>query len=276
MATSQSPRRRRVTPLRVAVLAGALSLGGVSTANAQFCYAFWMFGAPCPVMESGGALIANVKSQIDTLLRQIEALAEYGEKAARWIRILQQFQDMMNSINSMISTLGLPAGVALERVPENYMVAEKCGVSGDIGSVLSSLMGEMVGFGMNDNTKRKQQELCVSIQRMQNRQFNEIVDYMKDSMGQLNTLRSQLASFRGTGTRTSGDMSGSIYEVEKTNGEIEQKMSEFQARMTAYNTYIKSQKQVQATLAQTTLRGKPSIMGEVIKTAALKTALSVP
>jgi hypothetical protein len=267
ITTAQTSSRRSGASarLKAAVLTVALGLS-LTAGNVQ----------AQAVVEIGGNLFTNIMNQVNTALTQVEAVGEYAETASRWTRELQQFRDMMNSIDSMVSTLGLPMGVNLKKVPENFMVAEKCGGNpGDLGGILSSALGSLVGVSLEGKIKQQQMEVCVSAQRMRNRQYNEMVDYMTTTMGQMNSMKSLLANFRGTGTRTSGQMDGAIYEVQKTNGEMEQAKSEFESRMKAYDTYIAAMDKTQAVLAQTTLRGKPSIMGEVIKTAALATALKV-
>lgn len=282
VASSQTRRRRPRRPVRIVLATAVLSLAWAGQANAFFCYVFWMYGAPCPVMENGGALASNITTQISTIGSQLKEADEFRQELMRWAERINRYRSMMTNLQNMITTLGLPQSVNLVKIPENTGVAQRCGGNASITDIL----GAVVGFGLSDNVKKKQQEVCIRMRTMQNRQYNEMVDFMNISIPQMEALEAELrqliasntgakADWQDANAQNTGKMANAKLRAEEVMGKLEMGMNEFEARMRAYNTYLASQQEVQQVLAQSSLRGQPSILGQVVKTAVLKGALEL-
>lgn len=271
-ASSRTSRRagtsgRRAAPfLQAAVLTVAmgLSLSAAPPARAQ------------AVFEIGPNLFNNIMTQVNTWTSKFQQYNEYIQTAQRWQQQIQQFQSMLSNLQSMVSMLGLPQGVPLTPVAENFMVVERCGGnSGDLSSVLSQALGSLVGVSLGDKIKQQQLKVCVMTQRMRNKQYNEMVAFMTTTIQQIEARKTEVNGIVGSGQRDVGQMNQAMLRVQQTNSDIQSKMKEFEARMQAYDTYIATMEKQQETLTQTALRGQPSILGQVIKTAVLKGALEL-
>ncbi len=98
---------------------------------------------------------------------------EYAAQVTRWRRTFQEYQNALVQIQGMINNFGLPPGATLERVPDDYMVADLCRTSA--GFSAGSLLKKFV-LDTSGDLYAQQQQLCVNIQMMENRKRNETVD----------------------------------------------------------------------------------------------------
>lgn len=232
-----------------------------------------------PVGASGypvfdlSALIQALKDFKQSNAQLIADGKEYGAQISRWNRTLQEYRNALVQIQGLINNFGLPAGATLERVPDDYMVAELCRTSG--GFSATSLLKKFV-LDTSGDLYAQQQQLCVNIQMMENRKRNETVEFLEQTIPSINSTLNEIMGWRFGGD---GNLAGTMSAVDsdslRTANDIAKLQQEWEARMRSYEAYEESMKANQRVLARVALKGKPGVISQLVKTAALKGALSV-
>ncbi len=198
---------------------------------------------------------------------------EYAAQVDRWRRTFQEYQNALVQIQGMINNFGLPPGATLERVPDDYMVADLCRISA--GFSAGSLLKKFV-LDTSGDLYAQQQQLCVNIQMMENRKRNETVDFIEKTIPSINASLSEIMGWRGG---ADGNLAGTLSAVNsdslRTANDISKLQQEWEARMRSYDAYQESMMANQRVLARVALKGKPGVISQLVKTAALERALHV-
>lgn len=219
------------------------------------------------------ALIQALKDFKQSNAQLIADGKEYGEQVTRWNRTFQEYRNALIKIQGLINNFGLPAGATLERVPDDYMVAEVCRTSG--GFSATSLLKKFV-LDTSGDLYAQQQQLCVNIQMMENRKRNETVEFLEKTIPSINSSLNEIMGWRfGSDGNLSGTMTAVDSDSLRTANDIAKLQQEWEARMRSYDAYEESMKANQRVLARVALKGKPGVISQLVKTAALKGALSV-
>ncbi|PZS72574.1 hypothetical protein [Stenotrophomonas maltophilia] len=198
---------------------------------------------------------------------------EYAAQVTRWNRTFQEYRNALVQIQGMINNFGLPPGATLERVPDDYMVADLCRTSA--GFSAGSLLKKFV-LDTSGDLYAQQQQLCVNIQMMENRKRNETVDFIEKTIPSINASLSEIMGWRGG---ADGNLAGTLSAVNsdslRTANDISKLQQEWEARMRSYDAYQESMMANQRVLARVALKGKPGVISQLVKTAALERALHV-
>ncbi|MCI1119219.1 hypothetical protein ACYPJF_09255 [Stenotrophomonas geniculata] len=198
---------------------------------------------------------------------------EYAAQVTRWNRTFQEYKNALVQIQGMINNFGLPPGATLERVPDDYMVADLCRTSA--GFSAGSLLKKFV-LDTSGDLYAQQQQLCVNIQMMENRKRNETVDFIEKTIPSINASLSEIMGWRGG---ADGNLAGTLSAVNsdslRTANDISKLQQEWEARMRSYDAYQESMKANQRVLARVALKGKPGVISQLVKTAALEGALHI-
>ncbi|MCI1075446.1 hypothetical protein MOQ07_13475 [Stenotrophomonas maltophilia] len=198
---------------------------------------------------------------------------EYAAQVTRWNRTFQEYKNALVQIQGMINNFGLPPGATLERVPDDYMVADLCRTSA--GFSAGSLLKKFV-LDTSGDLYAQQQQLCVNIQMMENRKRNETVDFIEKTIPSINASLSEIMGWRGgAGGNLAGTLSAVNSDSLRTANDISKLQQEWEARMRSYDAYQESMMANQRVLARVALKGKPGVISQLVKTAALERALHV-
>ncbi len=252
--------RQRATKLRAVLLTatvGALLLSGNAAAQ-------WTVIDP-----------THIKTQLAEFAKEA---ARWGEQGRQWYKEYQQFMQEYNSflssIDNMQSMFSMSPGAEMQEVPDDFNVAELCGEQG--GGGVSGMLGSVVGIDPRGDLYAQNYRYCASAQIMRNRQYNEAVRYLRDTVPQMQAELDRAGNqFVGSG-KTQGDMSAYSAKMEKVKGDIATANNRFEAQMLAYNTYVKTQESNQATLTRTAMRGGSGLKSNIKQmadVAAVFTAL---
>jgi uncharacterized protein (DUF3820 family) len=247
--------------LRRRVLAGAVGGGMLfSGLTAQ---------AIGPVQETGPALFQHITNQINTYTQQLQDYAEYGENAMRWRNTFTYYQQQLMKMQAIIMSFGMPKGVELKEVPDDYMVANKCG-----GGFSLANLTKVFNFNASGNLVEQQQLICSNIQITENKKYNETVRFMQRTAPELKRLLKEAESRRNRNNepstaQTANNDSGQISNT------LEVEFKTWETQISMYDAFIASMRESQKILAQTGLKGVQNPLGTLVKTAALKTALTV-
>ncbi|WP_145974317.1 hypothetical protein [Stenotrophomonas pictorum] len=246
----------------VAIVFGvALALGAVTAHSQQ------------AVVEVGPSFGQQILNQINTYRAQIQQAAQYikdnTQWATDWAQTLREYQEALVTVQGIINSFGLPDAAPLTPVAPNYLVAETCGKDADLKGWLSSVV-----FGSGGDWKSQQTQICVNIRMMQNRKYNESVDFMLTTAPSFLNSLDRIASLRLLSNRR-GDMDAVVNDSLRTANEINAAAKNFEARMKSYDAYIEVMEANQKLIAHRAMKGPSSLAGDLVKTAALKTALSI-
>lgn len=255
MNASTGKRRLLRSRLAALTLGVALSLGGVSSVNA------------IPVYDGANWLQA--------MLDRISNGIEFGENAKRWSEMLNQVREAIIDVQSIFKSFGLPPGAILTRVPDDYMVTEACG-NGGSGDPVDMLFSYFV-FNPKGDVKQQQRQICVNIRMMQNRKYNDSVDFIQQTIPQMDDLITKINANRKRDNRA-GTVTGVDSDSLRTANELAVQSQSWQARMKAYDAYIEVMEANQKIVAQAALKGDPTairLASDLVKTVSLKAALSI-
>ena len=242
------------TRLRAAVLATALLMG---TQNA---YAGW------PVIDIT-SIMGEVRSWIDDT-------TEYAKEAVRWDQMKAQIDSIRDVFNALNFAIGLPLGEKLEKVDPKYLVEETCG-SDAMGLNLSTVMSVM-GMDMNSDLKKQQQQICVNIQMMQNRKFNDSVDFLDKTIREAEKAMLENLGSRMSSKNSVGSVQAATSDSTRLGNQLNVMAQQWGTQMQAYDAYIATMEQRQNLLAKTALKGKRNkLASDLVQTVALKAALSI-
>ena len=226
-------------------------------------------GNAVTVVEVGPSAIQHILNQINTYTQSLQDYAEYGENAMRWRNTFTYYQQQLIKMQAMIMSFGMPKGVQLKEVPEDYMVANRCG-----GGFSLANLTKVFNFNASGNLVEQQQMICGNIQRTENLKYNLTVRFMQRTVPELQRVLKDAESRRNSNNEpstadTANNDSGQI----SNKLDVEFKTWDTQIKM--YDSFIASMQESQKMLAQTGLKGGHSPLGTLVKTAALKTALEV-
>ncbi|RDZ28738.1 hypothetical protein [Lysobacter silvisoli] len=226
-----------------------------------------------PVVEVGPNLIQSILNQINTYSQRFADTAEYAANVQRWLQQVQHFQQQLINMQSLLNNVGMPASNVWVKVDENsYMVAESCDRGG--GGISMSGLLNMVGLTPGGDVLAKQKEICANIRRARNKKYNYTVDFVQTVAPQMQSMLNSVNT-----TRNSSNTQGNVANVDASSNQISNdlalKFQIWQGQMQTYDVYIATMEETQRTLAYKAMSGEQTILGGLVKTAALKTALSV-
>lgn len=250
--------RRRVAATALAV---SLALGAIN-ANSQEV-----------VTEVGPSLGQHIFNQINTYIARLQQATQYVKDntqwATDWAQTLREYQEALVTVQGVINSFGLPDAAPLVPVAPSYLVAETCGVDADLKDLLISF-----AFTGSGDWKSQQTQICVNIRMMQNRKYNESVDFMLTTAPSFLSSLDRITSLRLLSSKR-GNMDAVANDSLRTANEMNAAAKNFETRMRSYDAYIEVMEANQKIVAKKALKGQSTLASDLVKTAALKTALSI-
>lgn len=227
-------------------------------------------GAGIPVTDVGN-MPNHIITQINSLLNQINTYTQKFQDATQYAREIQHMTQQLTQLDQLFATLGLNMTSINEKTATelNQAIADRCNGSGGFLSDVFST----IGLDMNGDIVAQQKVKCTQIVNLQFKQFNEQVRMLKkleDTQAKIKRIETQMASSSGN-----GQMDTNVAQTEKLMTQV---LADAQYTETVIRTYegmIKMVEEDQRQLAKRGLKGEHSILGTVVSTAALATALQV-
>ncbi|MCG8277017.1 MULTISPECIES: hypothetical protein [Stenotrophomonas] len=256
--TAANPRRHAMP------LAAALTLG------ISMVIAAPPARAAGPVVEVGPNLLQSILNQINTLTSQIEAAGEYAQNATRWIATLNEWRDRLAQYQQIVASPLMPTSVNLTVIPEDWNVAERCGVSGlSLGGIMSALNLNLAG-----DIGEQQKNICMAIQLLENRKYNETVTVVRDTMPQVQGILDKIKQIR-LASRKAGTMPESSNNTLQSFAAMDKSFKAWESQIRTYDLQIGTLRNMQQILAGRALKGERNPIGTLVKTATLKAALEL-
>jgi hypothetical protein len=241
---------------------------------AGFVFAFGLFSG------SGSAqwVVTDPGHTLGTALDMGQSAVEFGEQLSRWNRQVQEFQEALTQVASIIQN---PSLIAANFTPDMSVVPEDRGADmqcpapagGGFSFDSPASLFSMLVPSASDDLVKKQWEICNQVVRLQNKKYNEIVRFVQASKdrqqhvtGLINSAKSDKSegAFRSTQVKASGLMNDQLAEMQYV-----------QARIQGFDATVARLERESNGYAKQMLNGKKSLIGQAVSLAALKTALEV-
>ena len=260
--TRQKKNRSSAARLRSTLL--SMSLAGMLAMPVQ-AYTF-------PVAEVGMNLLNATMTEAHTLASQAEALYEYGEQYKRFTDTTNNWLQKLAQFKQIIAAPNMPSsGVRLTPVLPEWNVAERCG-----GGSMMSLKGlaSSLNLAPGGDIVAKQRDICAAIQILENRKYNETIEVVQKTMPEMRTVLDAIKDIRMV-TSKEGGMAEVMANTAVSDAYMQADFTAWGQQMEMYDKQISALTAQQQILTRMTLKGAPSPLGTLVKTAALKGALSL-
>lgn len=242
---------------------------------APACALTIMLAVGSPTATASGWPVVDIQGIFWKIQQLVSQVKEFTTEAQRWKDTKRHMEQLDSIFDPLRFAMDLPPGAQLEPVAEDYLVKEKCGREA-LGTGWKQLAGKIT-FGGGADWKRRQHELCVSIQRMDNRKFNETLFFLEETMEQVRSEMDRNLESRESSDNTSGGAQAAQGDTARLGNQLNAMAQTWSARMQAYDASISSLKEQQRVLAKAALRGDPlkRAVGDVVQVAVLKKALKI-
>ncbi len=252
MKRNTKAKASKRTRLRATVLAAALLMGTNSA-------------------HAGGMPVIDIASIMGQIRGWISDTTQYAKEVTHFDQMKDQIDNIRDIFNMFNFAIGLPDGEALTKVDDRYLVEETCG-DGASGMSMSTVMS-VLGMDIGSDLKKQQQQICVNIQMMQNRKYNDSVEFLDKTIKQ-----AQAEAFKimdAAKGNSVGATSAATREAARLDNELNLLAQQWGTRMQSYDAYIATMETRQNLLAKTALKGKKGLARDLIQTVTLKAALSI-
>lgn len=245
---------------RKAVLASALAIAAMAPTSARAQWA---------VAEVGGALMQHIMTQVNTYTQTGQDYAEYAEQAKRWYDTYTHYQQQLVRVQGMVNSFSRPPSKRLTEVPEDYLVADRCGGAFSLSGALHNMMPTRSGDFI-----AQQRSICQQLQVTKNQQFNETVKFLNSSVPEMERDMRTLLSRRNS-SNSNGNVDAATADATRIHAKLNSEIESFKASMQGYDHHIANLNRAQSQLAEMALKGERNPLGTLVKTSALKAALEI-
>lgn len=211
----------------------------------------------------------QLKSQFDAVMQYAKQVQGMAKDAAHYKATYDKYQQELVKLQRMMTGLTMLGERAPAKRDRTWNI-ERCGGRGfSLTSTLRSVLTDSKG-----DIYKQQQEICAWIQVTENDRYNLTVDMISEVRRETESAIQQAAARRDTDNKN-GTVSASDNDLLTLNTQLTAVHKNYEANLKAYESQITALKSAQATLADSALRGEPSALGTLVKTAALQGALKV-
>ncbi len=218
-------------------------------------------------------VVTNPTAMVQQVFQYLLDAKEYGQEAKRWKQTEQQIKDMRAIFDSVNFQLSLPTGMSMDGVADDYMVKDVCGQQGSAAMLQRGFAA--LNLGSTSAIKEEQTRICVSIQMAQNRKYNESLEFLKNTMKQIQEAEKQNLESRDNSNNTSGGVQATQSDTARLSNHLLAMGQEWSTRIQAYDAYISAMQARQNVIAQAAITGNGAsrVVTDVAKTVVLKQAL---
>lgn len=252
MKRNTKAKAAKRTRLRATVLAAALLMGTNSA-------------------HAGGMPVIDFASIMGQIRGWISDTTQYAKEVTHFDQMKEQIDNIRDIFNMFNFAIGLPDGEALTKVNERYLVQETCG--DDAAGLSMTTVMSVLGMDVNSDLKAQQQQICVNIQMMQNRKYNDSVEFLDLTIQQAEAEAMNI--MQAASSNSVGATSAATRDATRLNNKLNLLAQQWGTRMQSYDAYIATMEKRQNLLAKTALKGKKRLARDLIQTAVLKGALSI-
>lgn len=219
---------------------------------------------------------------IGTGLDMAQSAVEFGEQLSRWQRQLQEFEDALTSVTSIMQNPSslIPVSVSsdMKSVAENAGDDVHCpsatGLSLSPAELFSTVLNS---FGKEDLVK-EQNTLCLQANHLRNMKYNE-AKKMVDESRERSAKLSEFVSQTRDGSKSEGSYRAAMLSAQVLMSSTLVDMQYAKVRLDAYDAMIARVESDSDALAKQMMQGKKNqnpisaLITDVISTAALAEGL---
>lgn len=205
-----------------------------------------------------------------------KAVQEYAEQAKRWVATARQYRDTIDHYRQQLINLK-QLNVTLfamqntfKKVAPDYNVADICHVEGGGGLSLTNIL-QSLALDLSGSVTKQQAEICRSIVMLQNRKYNDTVDYI-DQLSKAGQELEAIEKERATVGTEQGKLAANDNEAERFQNRVTDAQQKWQSNMIQSDAQIAMLQDMQDALARRAMNGSHDVLGEVVDALALKAA----
>lgn len=205
-----------------------------------------------------------------------KAVQEYAEQAKRWAATVRQYRDTVEHYRQqLVSLKQLNASLfamqnTFQKVPADYNVADTCPGQSGGGISLSNIL-QSLALDLSGSVTEQQQKICRSIVMLQNRKYNDTVDYI-EQLSKAGQELEAIESERATVGTEQGKLAANDNEAQRFQNRVTDAQQKWQSNMVQSDAQIGLLRNMQGALARRAMNGKHDALGEVVDALALKAA----
>jgi hypothetical protein len=241
-------RRRRIA---LASLAGSMMLVSQAT-------------------HASGMPVIDIPGLINAVQNFFATAGQYEKEIKEWERKAKDTK-IGGSLNFTIP--GVPSQLDFQKVPEDYMLRQACGKK----ALGMSLDTNPFSFNADSGDYDRQHlQLCVNIQRIRNKKFNETVDFAQQTLRGAENVLLAISAKRNQGN-SRGNVQSASSDAERFNADLRLKTARWETNMKSYDTYIEMMQIYQGQVAKAALDGDTlkKAIGVGLRNELLKMKLGV-
>ncbi len=226
-------------------------------------------------------LVTDVTSNAQTAaISAFQQGAEYAKSVEQAVTLANQLQQMISSINNIISnplSSLIPTTTTMNELsPDTIqaLIQAKCNPGGGSGNIVASALGAAVqAMDLNNSFAKQQQVNCGNIVYAQADQYNATADLyqqvpaLHNSMSAVTGLMTQISNF--------GDSNKATSQSTTLSNQQQQVIMEWTARVKMDQGIIDSLNQQQSMLATALFNSRPSLVGNIVQATALAGAFAI-
>lgn len=222
---------------------------------------------------NAGAPVIDITAIIGDIRAWIDDTVQYAKEAERWKEVKAQIDEASAIFDPLRFSMGLPPGAALQTVAPNYLVVEACGKGA--GRLRMERAVGALRFSTREEREAQQLQICVNIQMMQNRKFNETVIFLDRTIKETENAMDAIFRAREDSGNTTGGVQATDSDSARLSNQLGLMAQQWSTRMQGYDAYITVMQSRQNIIARAALQGDPTAeaASDVVKTAVLKAAL---
>jgi len=222
-----------------------------------------------------GAPVIDITSIMTEMRAWLDDTLQYARQADHWKQVQAQIDDGRAIFDPLRFSVGLPAGAMLQTVAPDYLVVEACGKRAaglQMERALTALR-----FSGREEWEAQQRQICVNIQMMQNRKFNETVTFLEHTIDQAESTMREIFRARQDSNNTSGGVQATQSDTARLTNHLSVMAQQWSTRMQGYDAYIAVMQSRQNIVARAALQGDPTAeaLSDLVQTTALEAALRI-
>lgn len=243
----------RFAKLRIGLVACVLSLGGLFTAPVA---AQWQVIDEASIAQDGKNFV--------------ETVAHYAKEIAQFEAVLDHYAQQLISLAGMKFTQPV-MNTTLVEVPLTQGMDETCPNNTGVTGIANELL-QLVAPDFNKPIVASQLQICQQIVMRRNHQYNLTVNMLNRLQGTYSQYLQQYENLAALVGNSQGALAGSQSAIIRGSANLETEMKNWQAQIQTDEQIINYLQSQQAMLGKMAMRGKNTVLGNVVQAATLKLA----
>lgn len=233
--------------------------------------------------SAGAQVVIDPTSIAQDAANFIKTIAQYGAEvesfaaqAAQYTAVLQHYEQQLISLQNLNINLLQATNNFTKRNPTEDLKLFCPGANTpliDISGIVKQFTADLSG-----NIATQQQQVCSQISQLQDRKFNETVDFIQTLTNDNNNEILQIETQRNNVGTAEGALAANQNETERYVARTNTDMQTWQSKMNAYEVHLEFLKAQQSALATRAMEGdksNPSLLGQATQAVVLGAALTI-